>query len=118
MLDIPPNKSKRKSEGDHTNGNRKMSVSTGDVNQQTQDVDLMMVQCWPTVCDAGPALNHQQVNVTCLLRYFAGVLLGRYIYIRIRFKLRWNTIFWRCSLRFVADHKLVNNVCHCYVYIH
>ena len=27
----------------------------------------MMVQCWPTVCDAGPASNQHWFNASCLL---------------------------------------------------
>ena len=26
-------------------------------SQQTQDIDPMLIQCWPTVCDAGPPSN-------------------------------------------------------------
>ena len=36
-------------------------------SQQTRDVHPMLVQCWPTVCDAGPALYQHWVNVSCLL---------------------------------------------------
>ena len=35
--------------------------------QQSRDVNPMTVQCWPTVCDAGPALKQLWVNVSCLL---------------------------------------------------
>ena len=35
--------------------------------QRTRDVYPMMVQCWPTVYDAGPTLNQHWFNVTCLL---------------------------------------------------
>ena len=31
------------------------------------DVDPVLVQCWPTVCDAGPALNQHWFNASCLL---------------------------------------------------
>ena len=27
----------------------------------------ILFQCWPTVCDAGPKLKHNLVNVSCLL---------------------------------------------------
>ena len=29
--------------------------------------DLMLVQCWTSVCDAGPTLNQHWVSVSCLL---------------------------------------------------
>ena len=35
--------------------------------QQKGDVNPMLVQCWPIVCDAGPALYRHWVNVSCLL---------------------------------------------------
>ena len=31
------------------------------------DVDQMLVQCWRTVCDAGPASNQHWFNASCLL---------------------------------------------------
>ena len=31
-------------------------------SQQTRDVDLMLVQCWPTVCNAGSALVQRLVS--------------------------------------------------------
>ena len=30
--------------------------------QQTPDVESVLVQCWATVCDAGPALNQHWLN--------------------------------------------------------
>ena len=30
------------------------------------DVDQMLVQCWPTVCNAGPASNQHWFNASCL----------------------------------------------------
>ena len=31
------------------------------------DVDPMLVQCWPTICDAGPTSNQHRLNASCLL---------------------------------------------------
>ena len=36
-------------------------------SQQARDVDPMLVQCWPTVCNAGPASNQHWFNASCLL---------------------------------------------------
>ena len=36
-------------------------------SQQTQDVDSMLVQCWPSVCNAGPASNQHCFNASYLL---------------------------------------------------
>ena len=35
--------------------------------RQTRHINPMLVQRWPTVCDAGPILYQHRVNVTCLL---------------------------------------------------
>ena len=35
--------------------------------QQTRDIDLMLVQCWATVYDAGPTLDQHRVDDSCLL---------------------------------------------------
>ena len=35
--------------------------------QQTRDVELMLVYCWPTIYDAGPTLNQLWFCVMCLL---------------------------------------------------
>ena len=35
--------------------------------QQTRAIHALLVQCWATVYDAGPTLNHQWVNGSCLL---------------------------------------------------
>ena len=37
------------------------------VDQQTQEIDPMLVRCWSTVYDAGPTLNKHWVNLLCLL---------------------------------------------------
>ena len=37
--------------------------------QQTRDIDPMVVQCWPTVCDAVPASNQHWFNASV----FAGL---------------------------------------------
>ena len=29
----------------------------------------MLIQCWATVCDAGPTLNQHMLNVSCVLGY-------------------------------------------------
>ena len=43
--------------------------------KQTRDVDPLLHQCWPTVCDAGPTLIQQWINVSCLLgRHLPSVL--------------------------------------------
>ena len=34
--------------------------------QQTRDVDPILISCWASVCDAGPARNHNRVNATYL----------------------------------------------------
>ena len=36
-------------------------------SQQTRDIVPILVQCWFTVYDAGPTLNQQWDNVSCLL---------------------------------------------------
>ena len=36
-------------------------------SQQTRDIEPLLVQCWSTVYDAGPTLNQQWLNVSCLL---------------------------------------------------
>ena len=43
------------------------SVIQSILTQQTRDINPMMVQCWSTVCDAGPTLYLHWVNVPCLL---------------------------------------------------
>ena len=35
------------------------------VAQQTRDIHPRLVQCCPTVCDAGPTLNQPRVSVSC-----------------------------------------------------
>ena len=35
--------------------------------RQTREIDPVLVQCWASVCDAGPTLNQLRVNVPCLL---------------------------------------------------
>ena len=37
------------------------------LNQQARDVETMLVECWPIVCDAGPSLNQHCFNASCLL---------------------------------------------------
>ena len=32
-----------------------------------QDVDPVLVYCWPNFCDAGPTANQHWVNMSCLL---------------------------------------------------
>ena len=39
------------------------------ISQQTRDIVPLLVQCWSTVYDAGPTLNQQLDNVSCLLGY-------------------------------------------------
>ena len=34
-------------------------------SHQAQDVDPMLVYCWPTVYDAGPTINQPLVSVSC-----------------------------------------------------
>ena len=36
------------------------------LSQQARDVEPMLVQCWATVCDAGPTLNQHWFNASCL----------------------------------------------------
>ena len=45
-------------------------------SQRTQDVGPMLVQFWPTVCDAGPASNQHWFNASCLLGCGLAVLTG------------------------------------------
>ena len=33
--------------------------------QQMRDVDPMLIQCWASVADAGPTLNHHRSDVSC-----------------------------------------------------
>ena len=49
-----------------------MVTHSGGGHQQRRDINHVLVQCWPIVSDAGPILNQQKGNVTCLL----GVLLA------------------------------------------
>ena len=37
------------------------------ITQQTRDIEPLLVQCWASVVDGGPALNQQWLNVSCLL---------------------------------------------------
>ena len=39
------------------------------LSQQTQDIHPMLVRCWASVVDGGPALNQHWVNVSCFLCY-------------------------------------------------
>ena len=46
------------------------SKPTGNVSetaQQTRDINPMLAQCWPNVCDAGLTSYQHWVNVSCLL---------------------------------------------------
>ena len=36
-------------------------------HQQARDIHTMLIRCWASVTDAGPALNQHWVNVSCLL---------------------------------------------------
>ena len=36
------------------------------ISQQARHIETMLVSCWPTVCVAGPTLNHHCFNVSCL----------------------------------------------------
>ena len=38
-------------------------------SQQIRDIDQMLVQCWPTICDAGSASYQHWLNASCLLCY-------------------------------------------------
>ena len=40
-----------------------------DYSQSARYTDPMLVQCWPTVFDAGPKLNQHSLSVSCLLGY-------------------------------------------------
>ena len=42
-------------------------VRGGGLVQQTRYIEPLLVQCWSTVYDAGPTLNQQWLNVSCLL---------------------------------------------------
>ena len=33
---------------------------------QTKNINSLLDQCWASVCDAGPALTQQWVNLSCL----------------------------------------------------
>ena len=44
--------------------------------QHTQDIDHVLVQCWPNVFDAGPTLNEHMDNVPCLLGRDRGPMLA------------------------------------------
>ena len=39
-------------------------------NQEARDIETMLAYRWPTVYDAGPTLNQQCFNVSCLLGMF------------------------------------------------
>ena len=43
------------------------SQSVTDTTQQIQEVEPMLVYCWPTGYDAGPTLNQHWFNFLCLL---------------------------------------------------
>ena len=38
------------------------------VNQRIAHIEPMLVQCWPTVYDAGPAIKHYYVDVTVAVK--------------------------------------------------
>ena len=35
--------------------------------RQTRDIGSMLVKCWATVADGGPAFNKHRMNAPCLL---------------------------------------------------
>ena len=35
--------------------------------QKTRDIEQMLPECWANVCDVGPTLQQNLVNVSCLL---------------------------------------------------
>ena len=42
-------------------------ITNEDYTRKTRHIETMLVKCWPTICDAGPALNQHFFNVSCLL---------------------------------------------------
>ena len=50
--------------------------TNGCVSQKTPGVEPMLVKCWATVCDAGPALNQHWLIVPYLL----GIPLSQFLY--------------------------------------
>ena len=47
----------------------KQRLNVLQTSQKTQDVDPMLVECWPTIYDAGPTLNQYSHNVLYLSGY-------------------------------------------------
>ena len=45
-----------------------------DTTGRLQDVYPFLIQCWPTVFDAGPTLNQHRVNLSCVLGYHITLL--------------------------------------------
>ena len=46
---------------------------------QTSDIEPMLLQCWPIVFAASPALRQHWINVKCLLKCgFVAVIVGMY----------------------------------------
>ena len=44
-------------------------------SQQTPDPNPMLVQCWPTICNAGPASNKPWISASCLLGCNTGLVV-------------------------------------------
>ena len=45
------------------------TLSCREITRKKRDVEPMLVQCWPIVCDAGQTLNQHWLNVSFLLGY-------------------------------------------------
>ena len=52
--------------------------------QQTQDIDPMLVQFWPTVYDVGPPLNQHWVNVTCFVGKCLYIYMHAYMFVYVQ----------------------------------
>ena len=55
------------------------------LSQPTWDADLMFVNCWSTVYDAGPTSNQHCISISCLLAYISHWLSRSLRGLRYRF---------------------------------
>ena len=80
--------------------------------QQTRDIEPLLFQCWSTVYDAGPTLNQQWLNASCLLGVDSGGGGGQYPGDRIYpcYKLTWRRPSTLSQLRISTAAKTQNIV--------
>ena len=54
-------------------------INTEITTQQTRHINPMVVQCWASVVDGGPALDHHWVDVSCLLGIIYSIQYNKYL---------------------------------------